>query len=125
MISAIFDDAELAVFDARRMVESGRYPGIRVVHEEFDDVSGDVTSQIIFRGSKYQRHNNLAVSSSASVIKTAMADRRVREAAKVVRRIESKKKKLKPVRMLVILFALGGMAIGGLIGVQVVAEFFR
>ena len=122
-INTVFDDAELALFEARRMVESGRYASIRVVQEEFDDDSGDVRTRTIFRDARIDRHNDRRVSQDASVLKAALADRRKREFEKTERRRLKKQKRLRPIRLLVILLALAGMAIGAMIGLQHAARF--
>ena len=44
-INSIFDDAELALFEARRMFSSGLYTTIRVVQEEFDEDTGGVSTR--------------------------------------------------------------------------------
>ena len=122
-INAIFDDAELALFEARRMVDSRRYGSIRVVKEVFDDNSGNVTTRTIFRDTTVDKHNDRRVSQDASVLKAAMADRRKREFDKAERRRLNKQIKLRPIRLFVILFALAGMAIGAMIGLRYVAQF--
>lgn len=122
-INSIFDDAELALFEARRMVESGRYASIRVVKEVFDDSSGNVTTRTIFRDTTVAKHNDRRASRDASVLKAALADRRKRETEKAERRRLAKQKKLRPIRLFAILFALAGMAIGAMIGLRYVAQF--
>jgi hypothetical protein len=122
-INTIFDDAELALFEARRMFESGLYATIRVVQEEFDDDTGGVTTRTIFKDAKVDKHNVRRVSLDASVLKTAMADRRKREFDKAERRRLKKLKRLRPMRLFAILFALAAMALGAMIGLQYVAQF--
>lgn len=122
-INTIFDDGDLALFEARRMVGSGRYASIRVVKEVFDDSSGNVTTRTIFRDAKVDKHNTRRVSSDASVLKAALADRRKREIEKAERRRLAKQEKLRPIRLFVILFALAAMAIGAMIGLRYVAQY--
>ena len=121
--NTIFDDAELALFEARRMFDSGRYQSIRVVHEEFDHDTGDVTTRTIFRHARVDKHNDRRVLQDASALKAAMAHRRKREFEKAERRRLKKQRKLRPIRLIVILFALAGVAIGAMIGLQYLAQF--
>lgn len=51
-IDSIFDDRELAVFEAHRMDDSRRHAGIRVVEEVFDENTQKSTTKTIFRCSK-------------------------------------------------------------------------
>ncbi len=122
-INTVFDDAELALFEARRMFDSGLYASIRVVQEEFDDSSGGVITRTIFKDAKTDKHNTRRVTSDASVLKAALADRRKREFEKTERRRLEKREKLRPVRLFVILVALAAMAVGTMIGLQFAARF--
>jgi hypothetical protein len=49
-IDSVFDDRELALYEAKRVDEGSRYPGVRVVEENYDDVSDLTTTRTIFRG---------------------------------------------------------------------------
>jgi len=122
-INTVFDDAELALFEARRMFDSGLYATIRVVQEEFDEETGGVTTRTIFKDAKVDKHNTRRVSLDASVLKAALADRRKRDFVKAERRRLDKQKELRPIRLFAILFALAGMAIGAMIGLQFAARF--
>ena len=51
-IDSVFNDRELALFEARRVDDSRRYMGVRVVEEIYDEQSGLTTARTIFRGSK-------------------------------------------------------------------------
>lgn len=51
-IDSVFDDRELAMFEAQRMESGRRYSGIRVVEEVFDESSQQSTSRTIFSGTK-------------------------------------------------------------------------
>lgn len=122
-INAVFDDAELALFDARRMAESGRYASLRVVKEDFDDETRNVTTRTIFKDTTVDKYNDRRAAQEASVRKAAMADRKKREIKKTTRRKLAKQKKFRPMRLFLIMLALGGMAIGAMIGLQYVAQF--
>ena len=56
-IDSVFDDKQLAVYEAQRLQNAGRYSGIRVVQEIFDEESGTSQTRIAFRGSKVEAVN--------------------------------------------------------------------
>jgi hypothetical protein len=47
--NSIFDDKDLALFEARRMKSSPRYKGIRVIEEIFDELGASSRIRTIFR----------------------------------------------------------------------------
>ena len=49
-VDSVFDDANLAKFEAEKINESKRHPKIRVVEEIYDEASGLTTMRTIFRG---------------------------------------------------------------------------
>lgn len=49
-IHTIFDDRSLALEEARRVNDAGRYPYIRVIEESFDERTGDNKSMTLYRG---------------------------------------------------------------------------
>ena len=51
-IDSVFDDRDLAMFEAQRMDESGRYTSIRVVEEIYVESTQETKTRTIFRGSK-------------------------------------------------------------------------
>ena len=54
-IDSVFDDRELALFEARRVDEGSRYSGVRVVEENYDEASDLTTTRTIFRGGNVDR----------------------------------------------------------------------
>ncbi len=116
-INSVFDDSELACFEARRMFDSGLYSGVRVVEDEYNDSTGATKTRTIFNTSKVDRHNAQAVKDRSAVIKDAMAGRKKRTAARVQKK-KNKKKSFGVARILLILLALAGAAIGAMIGLQ-------
>lgn len=123
-INAIFDDDALAVFEARRMFESGRYGGIRVVAEEFNQDTGATKTRTIFRDSTVDKHNVAAKRVRAGVIKDSAVDRRKRETGKAVRRKKAKQKKIEPLKLLLVLSLLVSLALAGLLGLQHLQAMF-
>lgn len=53
-IDSVFDDRELAMFEAQRIDESNRYAGVRVVEENFDEKTQMSTAKTIFRGGRVE-----------------------------------------------------------------------
>jgi hypothetical protein len=51
-IDSVFDDRQLAMFEAKRMDGSNRYAGVRVVEEIFDESSKRAITKTIFRGGR-------------------------------------------------------------------------
>ena len=51
-VDSVFDDRDLAVHEARKVDEGGRYAGVRVIEENYDEVSDLTTTRTIFRGRK-------------------------------------------------------------------------
>jgi hypothetical protein len=94
-IDSVFDDRDLAVFEAQRMDVSGRYPGIRVVEETFHEASNETTNRTMFRGNKVK-----------NVAKKRQLKRRAVQ------------KKSSPVRLILILLLLAGFAGGALFGLS-------
>jgi hypothetical protein len=54
-IDSVFDDRDLALFEARRVDEGCRYAGVRVIEEIYDEVSDLTTTRTIFRGGRADR----------------------------------------------------------------------
>jgi hypothetical protein len=49
-IDSVFDDRDLAVFEAQRMESSKRYAGVRVVEENFDEHTQQTATRTIYKG---------------------------------------------------------------------------
>ncbi len=56
-IDSVFDDRDLALFEAQRMDGSGRFSGVRVVEEVFSERTQESTARTIFRGTKVAAAN--------------------------------------------------------------------
>jgi len=54
-IDSMFDDKALALYEARRMNDSGRYVCVRVVEEYFDEVTGQTKLSTIYRGGRIEQ----------------------------------------------------------------------
>lgn len=53
-IDSVFDDRDLAVFEAQRMEGSKRYLGVRVVEETFDEKTQQTAARTIYRGTNIE-----------------------------------------------------------------------
>lgn len=49
-VDSIFDDRELAIFEAKKIDEGTRYAGVKVVEENYDEASNLTTTRTLFRG---------------------------------------------------------------------------
>lgn len=70
-IQAFFDDKELALLEARRMVQSRRYPALRVVEEYWDPSNETYRTRVIFRESEVDRHNQRVAEERAELRREA------------------------------------------------------
>ena len=117
-IDSLFDDRELALFEARRMDESGRYSGVRVVEEAYDDRIRKARARTIFRGTKVTKanENDLQARQDAEIErrrKTARDAERRR-----ARQREAKKKASDPYRLISILLLLIALGLGALYALE-------
>ena len=119
-IDSVFDDRDLAVFEAERMDVSGRYPGVRVVEEIFDEATNTTTSRTVFRGVKVAKANEETFQKSAVVRQEVDEAREERKAMSKARQAQLKRrameKKTNPVRLIMILVLLSVFAVGALFG---------
>ena len=123
-IDSVFDDRDLALFEAQRMDESGRYSGVRVVEEVYVETTQETRTRTIFRGTKIEAHNaaELRKSADADERKKLEANRERRKQEVVIKRkIEQRqkiRKKSSPTRLILILMFLAILAGAGMYGIQ-------
>ncbi len=91
-IDSVFDDKELALFEAQRMDKSSRYSGVRVVEEAFDERSNKTSTRTIFRGTKATQANE--------------------------KDLKAKKKETNPYRLISILLLLVALGLGALYALE-------
>jgi hypothetical protein len=116
-VDSVFDDHQLAVFEARRMDESGRFGGVRVVEEIWEPNTNRTSTRTVFRDSKYHKVNQeiLERSRAGRQQVTESKQRRVdRTQGYSITRAREKRdrirKKSNPIRLLVITIAILGAA---------------
>ncbi len=115
-IDLVFDDRDLALFEAQRMDESGRHPGVRVIEEDYDEGTQKTKIRTIFRGSKIAEANAQALERTREVRqhvqkkRVEQAQEKVRKRAEAVRR--EKARKSNPFRLIGLfsLIAMFGLA---------------
>jgi hypothetical protein len=66
-IDSMFDDKALALVEAKRMTESGRFIGVRVLAETFDERSGNATTTTVYRGGRIEEAGQVAREDSAQM----------------------------------------------------------
>ncbi len=117
-IDSVFDDKELALFEAQRMDGSGRYSGVRVVEEAFTDRDRKMRSRTIFRGTKVTKANE----NDLQARQDAEIERRRKSARDAERRRarqrEAKKKAFDPYRLISILLLLVSLGLGALYALE-------
>jgi hypothetical protein len=85
-IDSIFDDKQLALFEAKRLAESGRFPGVRVVQESYDTERDKTDFRIIYKGAKTDEENTRAVRRERQVKSELAAQRKSATASTVAKK---------------------------------------
>jgi hypothetical protein len=77
-IDSVYDDREIALYEAQRLHGLGRAAGIRVVEERFNSESGKISNRTIFRAAKVDEANNEALDRQKAVRDEVEAKRAAR-----------------------------------------------
>ncbi len=85
-IDSIFDDRQLALFEAKRLAESGRFPGVRVVQESYDAEKDKTDFRIIYKGSRTDDENTKAQRRERKVKSELAAQRKSAEQVTAVKK---------------------------------------
>jgi hypothetical protein len=56
-IDSVFDDKELAIYEAQRMDKGGRFSAVRVVQETYDEETQRTSIRTVYRTTKVDRIN--------------------------------------------------------------------
>ena len=127
-IDSIFDDKELALFEAQRMDGSGRFSGVRVVEEAFDDNNTKTSARTIFRGTKASHSNDKALKAKSRARQEAAIERRhkaTRDAERNrARKRKTKKDEANPYRLISILLLLVILGLGALYTLEHLRKIF-
>lgn len=86
-VDSVFDDEELAVFEARLLHDRGRYVGVRVVLEIYNEETDHVSVRTILKLSKTDEEN------ASARLRKAEIDREIRKEKKRVGEIKDGKRK--------------------------------
>lgn len=116
-IDSVFDDRELALFEARRVDEGSRYSGVRVIEENYDEASDLTTTRTIFRGGTADRQERARKAKTATTSRAAVrkgAGGREPSKGKQAKRGKKKSNPLIPVLILTVLVIAGLAAMFGL-----------
>ena len=108
------------------MDTSGRFAGVRVVEEVFDERAERSTTRTIYRGSKVADANRAELQKRSQIRHDAAQSRKKRSERIVERRKQIQKKNAKrqtnPYRIIAILSVLVIAALGALYGLQHIKE---
>lgn len=121
-IDSVFDDRDLAMFEAQRMDQSGRYTSIRVVEEIYVEATQETKTRTIYRGSKVADTNAAQLRKSRENRDNKGQALQKRKASDVQRKNVARKRKIKkrasPVRLIMILVMIGAAAGGAMYGLM-------
>ena len=126
-IDSVFDDRELAMFEARRIDQSTRYAGVRVVEETFDESSQLSTTRTIFRGGSADRNARAEPAkeqASGAKPRRNSRNRNARDRAGAKRKQPAKEKKKSMALPLLILGVIVAVGVGALFGLQELSGAF-
>ena len=115
-IDSVFDDRELALFEARRVDEGTRYSGVRVIEEIYDEASDLTTTRTIFRGGNADRQERLRKAEEAQ--KAAVPRRGTGDEPTRKRRPKKKEKTTNYLIPILILAVLAFAGLSALLGLQ-------
>ena len=121
-IDSVFDDRDLALFEAQRMDESGRYTGIRVIEEIYVESTQETKTRTIFRGSKVEAANAEQLRKSKQTRINAGQAKKKQQAEIVQRKAAAKRRKVKkksnPIRLIIITLLIAIAAGGAMFGLN-------
>ena len=122
-IDSVFDDRDLAMFEAQRMDSSGRCTGIRVVEEIYLESTRETKTRTIYRGSKIAEANaaQLRKSKENRINKGQALKKRKTDPVQRRKTAQKRKRKKKasPVRLIMIMIMITAMAAGAMYGLLV------
>ena len=117
-IDSVFDDRELALHEARKVEEGGRYSSLRVIEENYDEVSDLTTTRTIFRGGTSKQNAKKVRAAAANTKKKYSRGGAGEEPVRKSRPVSQPKKGnglLVPILSLIIVILAG---VAGMLGLQ-------
>lgn len=123
-IDSVFDDRELALFEAQRMDWSRRYSGVRVIEEIFDEITNETKSRTIFSGAKKDLAGRAREAKTKTKGKAGVEERggagKAPQARRVRKSEKNKKKGMGFMLMVLVVAAIGGLA--AIVGLRMLAS---
>jgi hypothetical protein len=116
-VDSVFDDRALAVHEAIKIDENGRYASIRVIEENYDEASDLTTTRTIYRGKKEAAKSKASNSAAKKSGHAAHGSKAERVPSRNTRARPRKKKSngvLVPVLILFLLIISGAAVMLGL-----------
>ncbi len=124
-IDSVFDDRDLALFEAGRMESSSRHAGGRVIEENYDEDTQECSTRTIYRGANDMQCKTAPKTKVRQDSRSgAPAKKLGREPDRKKRAKKSKNKKKKGIGFSIMILALalfGGVA--AIVGLRLLAEF--
>ncbi|MGB0631988.1 MAG: hypothetical protein ACPGRZ_14970 [Alphaproteobacteria bacterium] len=121
-IDSVFDDRDLALFEAQRMDESGRYTGIRVIEEIYVESTQETKTRTIYRGSKVEQATAEQLKKAKQTRTNAGQSKKKQQAEMIQRKAAAKRRKVKkksnPIRLIVITLVIVIIAGAAMFGLQ-------
>ena len=114
-MDSVFDDRELAIFEAKKITEGSRYPGVKVIEENYDESTNLTTTRTLFRGgaARTEKSKIAAARAKRARLRPSTGKERTRKGGAKQKKNQSNF--LVPVLVLLVLL-LGGLAL--LFGLQ-------
>ncbi len=116
-LDSIFDDRELAIFEAKKIDEGTRYAGVKVVEENWDEASNQTTVRTLFRGGAAKKDMPAKRRAAAKRMESGHRIRKGKEPSRKGKAKAQAKKSSFIVPILVLMVIILA-AIGALIGLQ-------
>ena len=115
-MDSVFDDRELAMYEAKKIAEGSRFSGVKVIEENYDETTNLTTTQTLYRGGAAKTEKKKPAAKTARAGARAGATREPsRKRGTKPRNSKKKSSVLVPVLVLLVLL-LGGVAL--LFGLQ-------
>ena len=121
-VDSVFDDRDLALFEASRIEGSGRHTGVRVVEEEFDESTQRTRVRTIYRGSKVEQNNAAALEKAREARmlvnqqKAQFAEQKQRRQMEAARKAQ--RRKTDPFRLVILFAIIMLFGVGAVIGLR-------
>lgn len=122
-IDSVYDDRQIAVYEAQRIHAGGRFSAVRVVAEIYDENAGRMVSKTVFRAAKADETNADAMDRQKT------ARREVAQARKAAGIGEFKKKPAPPAKRsgpspVALTLIFGGLILAGIAIIAVLEHLF-